>query len=55
MDSFHVTVFEIVLRVCEGMSWQDTLIQVLPERKGAHVCDGVSNSSLDLAYASDNS
>ncbi|XP_053626085.1 tRNA methyltransferase 10 homolog A isoform X3 [Plodia interpunctella] len=42
-------VFEIVLRVCEGMSWQETLIQVLPERKGVHVCDNVSTSSSEIS------
>ncbi|XP_063821710.1 tRNA methyltransferase 10 homolog A [Ostrinia nubilalis] len=40
-------VFEIVLKVCEGVSWQDALIKVLPVRKGVHVCDNISNSSLD--------
>lgn len=42
-------VFEIVLRVCEGMPWQDALLKVLPTRKGAHICDNVSssNSSID--------
>lgn len=47
------TVFEIVLKVCEGMSWQDTLIKVLPVRKGVHVCDNVSNSSIDISNNSD--
>ncbi|KAL0893831.1 hypothetical protein ABMA27_013955 [Loxostege sticticalis] len=46
-------VFEIVLKVCEGMSWQDTLIKVLPVRKGVHVCDNVSNSSIDISNNSD--
>ncbi|KAJ2952794.1 hypothetical protein O0L34_g7153 [Tuta absoluta] len=47
-------VFEIVLRVCEGMSWQDTLMQVLPTRKGAHV-NSISNSpsSVDVSCNSD--
>ncbi|XP_021181237.3 tRNA methyltransferase 10 homolog A [Helicoverpa armigera] len=38
-------VFEIVLRVCEGVPWQEALLKVLPLRKGAYVCDNVSNSS----------
>ncbi|XP_059054373.1 tRNA methyltransferase 10 homolog A [Achroia grisella] len=37
-------VFEIILKVCEGISWQETLMTVLPERKGAHVCDKNRNS-----------
>ncbi|KAL4703013.1 hypothetical protein ACJJTC_009999 [Scirpophaga incertulas] len=44
-------VFEIILKVCEGMSWQDTLMKVLPIRKGAHICD---NNSVDVSYQSDN-
>ncbi|CAG9585527.1 unnamed protein product [Danaus chrysippus] len=44
-------VFEIVLRVCEGVPWKDALLQVLPTRKGAHVCDTTSN---DGSYESDN-
>ncbi|XP_046964868.1 tRNA methyltransferase 10 homolog A [Vanessa cardui] len=48
-------VFEIVLRVCEGMSWQDALIKVLPVRKGAHVCDSTNSysSSIDVSFDSD--
>ncbi|XP_045445952.1 tRNA methyltransferase 10 homolog A [Melitaea cinxia] len=48
-------VFEIVLRVCEGVSWQDALIKVLPVRKGAHVCDAANNISsiLDNSIDSD--
>ncbi|KAJ0180479.1 hypothetical protein K1T71_003883 [Dendrolimus kikuchii] len=48
-------VFEILLRVYEGMPWQDALMKVLPMRKGAHVCDSVSNcnSDLDISYKSD--
>ncbi|XP_026329365.1 tRNA methyltransferase 10 homolog A [Hyposmocoma kahamanoa] len=46
-------VFEIVLRVCEGLSWQETLMKVLPTRKGAHVCDTVSTTSLDVSCNSD--
>ncbi|XP_013186516.2 tRNA methyltransferase 10 homolog A isoform X1 [Amyelois transitella] len=42
-------VFEIILRVCEGMCWQETLINVLPERKGAHACDDEDNSGSDTA------
>ncbi|CAH0701852.1 unnamed protein product [Spodoptera exigua] len=48
-------VFEIVLRVCEGVPWQDALLKVLPLRKGAHVCDSVSNSSLDISCTSETS
>ncbi|XP_034840244.1 tRNA methyltransferase 10 homolog A [Maniola hyperantus] len=49
-------VFEIVLRVCEGMSWQDALIKVLPLRKGAHICHSTSNNSsnVDSSCDSDN-
>ncbi|CAH0720775.1 unnamed protein product, partial [Brenthis ino] len=48
-------VFEIVLRVCEGMSWQEALINVLPVRKGVHVCDSGSNdsSSIDISLNND--
>lgn len=28
-------VFEIILHVCNGMSWKDAMLQVLPQRKGA--------------------
>ncbi|CAK1581975.1 unnamed protein product [Parnassius mnemosyne] len=49
-------VFEIVLRVCEGVPWQDALLKVLPLRKGAHVsqslCD--STSSEDISNQSTN-
>lgn len=52
--NFPITVFEIVLRVCEGVPWRDALLQVLPTRKGAHVCDTTSNvSSNDVSYESD--
>ncbi|XP_041977632.1 tRNA methyltransferase 10 homolog A [Aricia agestis] len=44
-------VFEIVLRVAEGMPWQEALLKVLPLRKGAHVYD--SNSDLDISSHSD--
>ncbi|XP_049867364.1 tRNA methyltransferase 10 homolog A [Pectinophora gossypiella] len=49
-------VFEIVLKVCEGVSWQNALIKVLPLRKGAHVCDGVTDSisSVDVSCDSEN-
>ncbi|XP_068629626.1 tRNA methyltransferase 10 homolog A [Battus philenor] len=50
-------VFEIVLRVCEGMPWQDAILNVLPSRKGAHlVCDSLSNStsSEDISQHSTN-
>lgn len=30
-------VFEIILRITEGLSWQEALIKVLPKRKGAAV------------------
>ncbi|CAD0196754.1 unnamed protein product [Chrysodeixis includens] len=42
-------VFEIMLRVCEGMPWQNVLLNVLPMRKGAYICDNrrSSNSSKD--------
>ncbi|CAH2074066.1 unnamed protein product, partial [Iphiclides podalirius] len=38
-------VFEIVLKVCEGMSWQEAILKVLPMRKGAHLCNSLKNSS----------
>ncbi|XP_063359516.1 tRNA methyltransferase 10 homolog A [Cydia amplana] len=38
-------VFEIVVKISEGTPWQDTLLKVLPLRKGAHICDNsVSNT-----------
>ncbi|XP_072943953.1 tRNA methyltransferase 10 homolog A isoform X1 [Epargyreus clarus] len=46
-------VFEIVLRVAEKMPWQEVLMKVLPERKGAKVNDDASSSSLDMSYQSD--
>ncbi|RVE43440.1 hypothetical protein evm_011891 [Chilo suppressalis] len=46
-------VFEIVLRVSEGLAWQETLMKVLPVRKGAHICSTVSDSSIDISYHSD--
>ncbi|KAG7307230.1 hypothetical protein JYU34_007387 [Plutella xylostella] len=50
-------VFEIVLKISEGMSWQDTLLKVLPERKGALVCDtpvdSTSTTNLTLSNDSD--
>lgn len=46
MIKFIVSVFEIVVKVCEGVPWQETLLQVLPLRKGAHVCD-TSPSNTD--------
>lgn len=30
-----LSVFEILLRITEGKSWEETLLQVLPERKNA--------------------
>lgn len=42
---FVIAVFEIVLRVCEGMPWQEAILKVLPLRKGAHLCKSLSNSS----------
>lgn len=41
--------------MCEGVSWQDTLIKVLPVRKGAHLCDAANNISsiLDNSIDSD--
>lgn len=43
--------FEIVLRVCEGMPWQEAILKVLPQRKGAHLCNSLSNysSSEDIS------
>ncbi|XP_028041895.1 tRNA methyltransferase 10 homolog A [Bombyx mandarina] len=40
-------VFEIMLKISEGLTWQETLIRVLPVRKGAHICNA-SNSNLSL-------
>ncbi|KAM3963400.1 tRNA methyltransferase 10 homolog A [Aphomia sociella] len=37
-------VFEIILKVCDGVPWQEALIKVLPERKGAHICDNNGDS-----------
>lgn len=41
------SVFEIMLKISEGLTWQETLIRVLPVRKGAHICNA-SNSNLSL-------
>ncbi|CAK1552089.1 unnamed protein product [Leptosia nina] len=41
-------VFEIVLRICEGMQWEEALLKVLPLRKGAHLCQSLSNSTSSL-------
>lgn len=40
---YFFTVFEIVVRIIEGMPWQDVLMKVLPMRKGVQACDNVSN------------
>lgn len=37
-------VFEIVLKVCEGMQWQDALLKVLPLRKGALANDSATET-----------
>ncbi|GBP10888.1 tRNA methyltransferase 10 homolog A [Eumeta japonica] len=44
-------VFEIVLRICEGMSWPDTLMKVLPIRKGAQVCSSEDNSLINSDHS----
>lgn len=31
----NISVFEIVLRISEGKTWQEAFLQVLPERKNA--------------------
>lgn len=38
-----ISVFEILLKISEGKSWEETLLQVLPERKNAQpICSSPS-------------
>lgn len=34
-----------MLRVCEGIQWNEALMQVLPLRKGAYICNSVKSDS----------
>ncbi|XP_014358404.2 tRNA methyltransferase 10 homolog A isoform X1 [Papilio machaon] len=49
-------VFEIVLRVCEGVPWQDAILDVLPHRKGVYICNSSneSNTTEDCSNQSTN-
>ncbi|XP_013182102.1 PREDICTED: tRNA methyltransferase 10 homolog A [Papilio xuthus] len=38
-------VFEIVVKVCEGVPWQDAILDVLPHRKGAYICNSSNDSN----------
>lgn len=41
------SVFEILLRITEGMSWTEALMKVVPMRKGAIVSTDKTNSSSE--------
>ncbi|XP_038215850.1 tRNA methyltransferase 10 homolog A [Zerene cesonia] len=47
-------VFEIVLHISEGMQWQETLLKVLPLRKGVHLCDSLNNSTSIIETSKEN-
>lgn len=43
-----ISVFEIVLQICEGIPWKETLMNVLPLRKGAYACgDSIGSNGSD--------
>ncbi|XP_013146332.1 PREDICTED: tRNA methyltransferase 10 homolog A [Papilio polytes] len=44
-------VFEIVLRVCEGVPWQESILEVLPHRKGAYICNSSYESNTTEDYS----
>lgn len=48
-------VFEIVVKIIDGMPWQEVLMQVLPMRKGVQACKTVSepNSNSDESDSDD--
>lgn len=41
------SVFEIILRISEGKSWEETLLQVLPERKNAQPISHCSSPIIE--------
>lgn len=47
-----VSVFEILLRVAEGKTWEEALVKVLPPRKGGVCVKQNNNSSTEEVESS---